>query len=41
VLARWKQLGEQRAGRNEPPLFNLDIEVELVPATAASDEAKP
>ena len=38
VLARWKQLGEQRASRNEPPLFNLDIEVELVPA---SGEAKP
>ncbi|MBT2336328.1 DUF11 domain-containing protein [Variovorax paradoxus] len=32
VLARWKQLGEQRADRKEPPLFNLDIEVELVPA---------
>lgn len=33
VLSRWKQLGEQRASRKEPPLFNLDIEVELVPAT--------
>jgi large repetitive protein len=33
VLARWKQLGEQRESRKEPPLFNLDIEVELVPAT--------
>jgi len=32
VLSRWKQLGEQRASRKEPPLFNLDIEVELVPA---------
>jgi uncharacterized repeat protein (TIGR01451 family) len=40
VLARWKQLGEQRAGRNEPPLFSLDIEVELVPAQAASEEVK-
>jgi uncharacterized repeat protein (TIGR01451 family) len=36
VLSRWKQLGEQRSDRKEPPLFNLDIEVELVPATAAS-----
>lgn len=41
VLARWKQLGAQRAARNEAPLFNLDIEVELVPAQAASDEVKP
>ena len=41
VLARWKQLGEQRAGRNEPPLFNLDVEVELVPAGTPSEAAKP
>lgn len=41
VLARWKQLGAQRAERNEPPLFNLDIEVELVPASAPDEAAKP
>lgn len=39
VLARWKQLGEQRAQRKEEPLFNLDVEVELTPATA--EAAKP
>ncbi|MDH6590470.1 putative repeat protein (TIGR01451 family) [Variovorax sp. TBS-050B] len=38
VLARWKQLGAQRAQQKEPPLFNLDIEVEQVPAHA---EVKP
>ena len=41
VLSRWKQLGEQRASRNEPPLFNLDVEIELVPAAALEGEAKP
>jgi uncharacterized repeat protein (TIGR01451 family) len=47
VLARWKALGRQRAERSNgnadaPPLFNLDIEVELVPAaTVASDGATP
>lgn len=39
VLSRWKQLGEQRESRKEPPLFNLDIEVELVPA--ATPAVKP
>ncbi|MGJ7529673.1 SdrD B-like domain-containing protein [Variovorax sp. GB1P17] len=39
VLARWKQLGEQRAQRKEEPLFNLDVEVELTPATP--EAAKP
>ena len=33
VLARWKQLGRERADRGEPPLFNLDVEVERVPAS--------
>ncbi|MET3464246.1 SdrD B-like domain-containing protein [Variovorax atrisoli] len=41
VLSRWKQLGEQRASRNEPPLFNLDVEIEQVPAAAPEGEAKP
>lgn len=41
VLSRWKQLGEQRAARNEQPLFNLDVEIELVPAAALEGEAKP
>lgn len=54
VLARWKALGKQRAEQgnsngnsnasSNEPLFNLDIEVELVPATAAGtalDAAKP
>lgn len=42
VLARWKQLGEQRARAdgNAPPLFNLDVEVELVPA-ATPEGGKP
>ena len=42
VLARWKQLGEQRARAdgNAPPLFNLDVEVELVPA-ATQEGSKP
>jgi uncharacterized repeat protein (TIGR01451 family) len=39
VLSRWKQLGDQRESRKEPPLFNLDIEVELVPA--ATPAVKP
>ncbi|MFM9926103.1 SdrD B-like domain-containing protein [Variovorax sp. H27-G14] len=39
VLARWKQLGEQRAARNEPALFNLDVEVEVVPGTPAGTTA--
>jgi uncharacterized repeat protein (TIGR01451 family) len=39
VLARWKQLGDERAARNEAPLFNLDIEVELVPAGTAAEPA--
>jgi uncharacterized repeat protein (TIGR01451 family) len=34
VLARWKRLGEQRAAKDAPSLFNLDIEVELLPASA-------
>ena len=33
VLARWKQLGRERADRGEPPLFNLDVEVERVPVS--------
>jgi uncharacterized repeat protein (TIGR01451 family) len=33
LLARWKQLGRARADKDDAPLFNLDIEVELVPAS--------
>ncbi len=32
VLIRWQQLGRDRAERGEPPLFNLDVEVERLPA---------
>lgn len=35
VLARWKQLGDERAAKDAPPLFNLDVEVELMPASTA------
>lgn len=33
LLARWKQLGRARVDKGDAPLFNLDIEVELVPAS--------
>ena len=34
LLARWKALGRERADKGDAPLFNLDIEVEQVPASA-------
>ncbi|WP_140844353.1 SdrD B-like domain-containing protein [Variovorax guangxiensis] len=34
LLARWKALGRERADESAAPLFNLDIEVEQVPASA-------